>query len=291
VGPWLSTRAHHALLDGRLRAAVDDARAASAQLTVVDAAFMRPMTLGVEAVALAQLGRSGDAQRVLAGIDDPWRRETKAQMLTEQAEGWLLVGAGRGQAGARRCARAARVAMDGQHAVLAMCAAHDAARIGHPTLALPVLREAAQLVEGPLVQALLEHAVALDRRDAATLVRLAEELPVLGFTISGAESAATAGRLLRQAGRSVEAAQANALAAKLVGLIDDYRTPGLGTIVIVTDRERQIGELAVRRWRNREIAEELEISVRTVDNHLASLYRKLGISRRDELAQWFEQAG
>jgi DNA-binding CsgD family transcriptional regulator len=290
IGPWLSTRAHHAMLDGRLRAAIADAGAALVRFAEVDVASMRPMTLGVEAISLAQLGQSHAARLVIDSVEDAWRHETKAQVLMEQAAGWLLVSEGRHQEGARRCGRAAKVALDGQHAVFAMCAAHDAARIGHPSLALAVLRETAQLVEGRLVQALLEHALALDQGDARELLALADELPTLGFTVSGAECAATAARLLRRAGRSTDAAHADAVAAKLTGLIDDFQTPGLGTTVIVTGRERQIGELAARRRRNREIAAQLGISVRTVDNHLASLYRKLGISRRDELAQWFEHS-
>jgi DNA-binding CsgD family transcriptional regulator len=34
---------------------------------------------------------------------------------------------------------------------------------------------------------------------------------------------------------------------------------------------------------NREIAEQLFVSIKTVETHLAAVYRKLGISRRDEL--------
>ena len=60
--------------------------------------------------------------------------------------------------------------------------------------------------------------------------------------------------------------------------------------MVLTEREREVGELASKRRRNREIADHLGISIRTVDNHLASLYRKLGINRRDELSTWFENA-
>ena len=60
--------------------------------------------------------------------------------------------------------------------------------------------------------------------------------------------------------------------------------------MVLTEREREVGELASKRRRNWEIADHLGISVRTVDNHLASLNRKLGINRRDELSTWFENA-
>ena len=95
---------------------------------------------------------------------------------------------------------------------------------------------------------------------------------------------------LRRDGRAADADRANGLAVARTGLIDDFLTPGLGTVVVLTEREREVGELASKRRRNREIADHLGISIRTVDNHLASLYRKLGIDRRDELSTWFENA-
>ena len=48
-------------------------------------------------------------------------------------------------------------------------------------------------------------------------------------------------------------------------------------------RELAIAQAAAARLRNREIAERFDLSVRTVENHLASAYRKLGVASRDEL--------
>lgn len=48
-------------------------------------------------------------------------------------------------------------------------------------------------------------------------------------------------------------------------------------------REREIAELVGRGRTNREIADELVVSVRTVDHHVASIFRKLGIQKREEL--------
>lgn len=49
-------------------------------------------------------------------------------------------------------------------------------------------------------------------------------------------------------------------------------------------REREIAELAATGMRSREIAERLYLSPRTVDTHLARVFRKLGINRRSDLA-------
>ncbi|MFF5075601.1 LuxR C-terminal-related transcriptional regulator [Actinoplanes sp. NPDC000266] len=53
---------------------------------------------------------------------------------------------------------------------------------------------------------------------------------------------------------------------------------------VLTPQEQQVAELAARGLRNREIAEQLFISVRTVGAHLNSIYPKLGISGRHHLS-------
>lgn len=59
----------------------------------------------------------------------------------------------------------------------------------------------------------------------------------------------------------------------------------------LTDREREVAMLASEGLSNREIADRLWISVRTVDGHVSHVYAKLGIRRRDELADRLAQAG
>jgi DNA-binding NarL/FixJ family response regulator len=46
--------------------------------------------------------------------------------------------------------------------------------------------------------------------------------------------------------------------------------------------------MAARGLSNREIAERLVMSVRTVDNHLHSAYSKLGVQSRRELTSIFQ---
>ena len=53
----------------------------------------------------------------------------------------------------------------------------------------------------------------------------------------------------------------------------------------LTPSERRIAELAAAGRQNREIAESLFVTVDTVEFHLRNSYKKLGISRRDELAE------
>jgi two-component system, NarL family, nitrate/nitrite response regulator NarL len=52
----------------------------------------------------------------------------------------------------------------------------------------------------------------------------------------------------------------------------------------LTPREKTIISYLVQGWRNREIAERLDISEQTVKNHLRAVYDKVGVSDRLELA-------
>ncbi len=53
------------------------------------------------------------------------------------------------------------------------------------------------------------------------------------------------------------------------------------------DAEREVAEMAARGLSNREIAKARGTSERTVANQLASIFRKLGVTSRVELARLF----
>jgi DNA-binding CsgD family transcriptional regulator len=61
------------------------------------------------------------------------------------------------------------------------------------------------------------------------------------------------------------------------------RRPSMGEL---TDAEHRVARLAAAGFRNREIAEQLFMSVRTVEGHLSNIYPKLGIRSRTELAAY-----
>jgi len=68
-------------------------------------------------------------------------------------------------------------------------------------------------------------------------------------------------------------------------------TPGLGRIdspTPLTKRELEIALLAAKGLASKDIAAQLFVSVRTVDNHLARIYDKLGVSGRAALADALE---
>jgi two-component system response regulator NreC len=64
-----------------------------------------------------------------------------------------------------------------------------------------------------------------------------------------------------------------------------------GGLQLLTPRERELMEYIVRGFTNRQIAEKLFISVRTVEGHRASLLNKLGLKNRVELVEFAEKFG
>ena len=54
----------------------------------------------------------------------------------------------------------------------------------------------------------------------------------------------------------------------------------------LTLREYEVARLVARGLTNREIADELRITVRTAGSHLEHIRTKLGASRRSEIAAW-----
>ena len=62
------------------------------------------------------------------------------------------------------------------------------------------------------------------------------------------------------------------------------RRVALSGVESLTAAERRVAELAADGMRNREIAQELYVTLKTVELHLGHVYAKLGIKGRSQLA-------
>ena len=59
----------------------------------------------------------------------------------------------------------------------------------------------------------------------------------------------------------------------------------------LTTRERQVALLVARGKSNREIAEDLVLSERTVENHVSHIFSRLGFHSRIQIATWVVENG
>jgi DNA-binding CsgD family transcriptional regulator len=103
-----------------------------------------------------------------------------------------------------------------------------------------------------------------------------------------AEAADAAAAAYRDPGRAASARAAAARAAAWLEGCEGARPPTLRAGAVaeeLTAREREVALLAAAGLSSREIADRLVLSVRTVDNHLQRAYRKLGVTRRQDLSR------
>ncbi|KOV61855.1 helix-turn-helix transcriptional regulator [Streptomyces sp. MMG1121] len=152
-------------------------------------------------------------------------------------------------------------------------ARYDSVRLGEPG------RVVGRLPEGSVFA---RHAEALTRGDGGELDEAAQALEERGFLLFAAEAHAQAVRAHRDP-RAARLSRTRAVA--LARRCQGARTPALASLVLgeLTARQRQIVTLAAAGLSNREIAERLTLSVRTVGNHLYSAYTRLGTGDRGAL--------
>ncbi|MGH9155885.1 MAG: LuxR C-terminal-related transcriptional regulator [Acidimicrobiales bacterium] len=133
---------------------------------------------------------------------------------------------------------------------------------------------------------LARHIRALADRDPLELDDISHRFEEAGMLLLGAEAAAQAWRHHRRNQQPGRARMSKARAAALAKQCEGARTPALGeldTPDVLTAREREIATLAVTGLSNRQIAGQLSLSARTVDNVLHRLYAKLAIPGRAAL--------
>jgi DNA-binding NarL/FixJ family response regulator len=57
----------------------------------------------------------------------------------------------------------------------------------------------------------------------------------------------------------------------------------------LSEREREVATLAAEGLSNKEIANRLHVSVRTVESHIRHVLTKIGLANRIQLANWMRQ--
>lgn len=169
-------------------------------------------------------------------------------------------------------------------------ALHDVARLGDPPAVVDRLATLATQTDASIVPIYAAHAAALAARDAPALTAAGERFEQLGCTLWAVEAHAQAARVYESQGRAASARAADARAGALLAHCENVRTPALTSArqaPSLTPRERDVAQLAAQGLSNRDIAQRLVVSIRTVESHLASAYRKVGAKNRNELRKLF----
>ena len=164
---------------------------------------------------------------------------------------------------------------------------NDLVRFGRAEEAVDRLGQLVEVVDGPLVRAHHGHAVAVAAGDPDALRTVIDDYEALDVLHFAAEAAAELAELHQQRGDSRLAAAAMQRCGELSTRAGGLRTPPLARgagVEPLTAREREVALLAAGGRSSRDIADRLHLSTRTVETHLARVYRKLGITTRSELA-------
>lgn len=202
------------------------------------------------------------------------------------AEAWLAAAEGQLSAARGAAVHAADLAAESGQRAIELMALHAAARFGDRSC-LPRLVQVAGSVGGPLAAADAVHAVGLMNDDAAQVLSAAVEFERIGAMLSAADAAAQAALLFDAAGDRRRGLEAGAMADRLARECGGLRTPALlarSLPLPLSGREREIAHLVARGLSNREIADRLVLSRRTVENHLYRIFAKLDVTDREDLA-------
>ena len=202
----------------------------------------------------------------------------------ELARAWERAAAGDTSAAQTHATQAAKIARAAKMHAVEMRARHAAVRFGDRSQAT-ALEKLARILNTALAEAVADHARALAKHDGALLDAAAgqfADLGALAFAADAWAQAASAHSRRGDRGKKFESStRAHALACHC-----ELHTPAVESAACplpFSGRERQIVMLVAAGLSNRQIADQLVISVRTVEGHLYRLFAKLGINTREQL--------
>jgi DNA-binding CsgD family transcriptional regulator len=230
---------------------------------------------GDSAAAAAALRRSEDAYGPQVAVFLP---------ELELARAWERACVGQMSAARTHAVRAAQIARQSEMFAVEMRALHTAVRFDDRSQA-ERLAELAKALNTSLAEAIAQHARGLADHDGDLLDAAADRFADMGAVALAADAAAQAVREHARTGKRGKELESSTRAHWLASQ-HEIRTPAVHSVaqpLPITDREREIVMLAAAGLSNRQIAERLSVSVRTVEGHLYRIFVKLGIEHRDQL--------
>jgi ATP/maltotriose-dependent transcriptional regulator MalT len=139
----------------------------------------------------------------------------------------------------------------------------------------------------PLADAVARHTESLRADEGEGLLAASADYRALGDRATAADVAAQAAVALSRNQQRKRSLYAAALAQQLAAECGGLCTPALRNPIgqPLTGRQREIIELVAAGLSNKEIAERLVTSVRTVEGHVYRAYQRLGAQSREELVE------
>jgi DNA-binding CsgD family transcriptional regulator len=307
----LVNRGWVALQRGDLSAAEADTRTALAATELPAPPMFRVLNGGVLLEALVEQGELDAAEQVLAPFDSEAESGSLISPPLRFARGRLRVAQGRVAEGLEdilavgalltrslvTCPGALSWRSEAALAQLALGDHESAERLAEEELQLArafgapralgvALRAAGVVAGGDRGASLLREAIETLERGDARLER-ARALADLGAMLRRRNRRTEARELLREALDAAHRAGARPLAeyaeTELRATGARPRRVVLTGLDSLTASERRIAELASQGLTNREIAQTLFVTARTVEGHLTSIFRKLQLDSRNEL--------
>jgi DNA-binding CsgD family transcriptional regulator/tetratricopeptide (TPR) repeat protein len=281
-GVWSYALALIHLHGGRLHDAAPLAVLAVEQLRWRDFTGLLGPALALAATVHAQRGDRASARAFLDALEPAHHDDVKVRLQSAEAQAWLAASEGDSASALTVLTAAVRGGVDAGHLLLASLTATVALRLSSSEEVLDLVSSAAASSGAPFLELVRRAAEARQHHDAATAVDLAAPLTTAGLgalaldLVSAVPAWEPGDRMLVRRARVT----ASELSLTVVPpSLPRHARDEAG----LTEREWTVATAAARRERSREIAERLGVSVRTVDNHLSNIYRKLGVRGRTEL--------
>ncbi|WP_084104676.1 AAA family ATPase [Demequina sp. NBRC 110056] len=265
------------------------ARRASAALLDIEGSV-----LGADAMARALAGDVRD----LHGVEEAWARrgDVRNRHWIDRGRVWMAAARGDVRLASEIAVEAGHRTLQRQHRSWAIDALHDAVRLWTPTAphgsvdlaevasSMALARDGTSAVR--LLDIMTDHARATAARDAGQLEHVAHRFAACGAHLFAIETQAQAAMLLEHLGDQTASARAAVQSAAWQRACQPMRTPAIEARPSpgVSERVLDVAIAAAAGTSSAEIAQDMFLSVRTVDNHLGSAYRAWEVSGRRELA-------
>ncbi len=204
---------------------------------------------------------------------------------------WVLIAQGDVASATRSLLEVARRAVDCELYGYALLALHDVVRVSPVGTAREAARRLTELessMDGQLVTMAAAHGRAAAAAAAEARLAGSQAFDSAGMPLPGAEAAAQAARV---SGRSGPPGVAQVRAWQLAQRCPGVRTPALDRFAApgLTPRQLEVAQAVAAGLTDRQVATALNVSVRTVENHVAAIYDRLGLRNREALVRLLHQ--